>query len=276
MVVQDYENEKAFGENEKQILIFVSEQIAQAIERKRSNEEIKRYAEELRQLNITKDKFFSIIAHYLRNPFITILGFSDILLTDYEELSDEERLFYIGEMKKSSEVSHNLLQNLLQWSRSQTGRIDYKPKSISLAQITSENLEIVELSAERKNITLSNSVPPDLKVSADEDMLNTILRNLITNAIKFTTKGGRIHVYAVEKNGFVETTVEDTGVGMDNETMDRIFRLDISHTKKGTDDESGTGLGLVLCKEFVKKHGGNIRIESEVGKGSKFIFSLPG
>lgn len=275
IVVQDYENEKAFGQEEMSILIFVAEQVAQVIARKQSSDETQKIAEELKTLNNTKDKFFSIIAHDLKNPFITILGFSDLLLTDYSELSDDERKFYLEEMKKSAEVSHNLLQNLLQWSRSQTGRIDFNPSEIPLANLIKVNLELLETTAARKGIQIKYDIQSNIDVYADEDMLNTVIRNLITNAIKFTEKGGSITIQVEEQGKYAEIRVIDTGVGMDDKALSNLFRLDISHTSFGTNSEAGTGLGLILCKEFIEKQGGKIWVESELGKGSQFIFYLP-
>ncbi len=275
IVVKDYENEKAYGEDEKHLLIFVSNQVAQAIERKRNSEAIKKYVEELKLTNQTKDKFFSIIAHDLKNPFITILGFSDLVISDYAELSDDERKFYIDEMKKSAEVSHSLLQNLLQWSRAQTGRIEFNPRKLSLQKTVNENFLLLNNSAEKKGITLEQKIPTTVLVTADEEMLNIVLRNLLTNAIKFSSRGGIICVSSVPKEDFVEVCVSDCGVGMDKKTMDNLFRLDYTHSTPGTEEETGTGLGLILCKEFIEKHGGNISVKSELGKGSKFIFTLP-
>lgn len=275
IVVQDYENEHAFGDEELSILIFVAEQVAQVIARKKSSDELKKVADELKILNTTKDKFFSIIAHDLKNPFITILGFSDLLLTDYSELSDDERKFYLEEMKKSAEVSHNLLQNLLQWSRSQTGRIEFHPTSIPLANLVKVNMELLETTAARKGISILYDIQKDLSVFADEDMLNTVIRNLITNAIKFTNSEGKITIRAEEQGKYAEVSVIDSGVGMDDSVLANLFRLDVSHTSFGTNSEAGTGLGLILCKEFIEKQGGRIWVESELGKGSKFNFYLP-
>lgn len=275
IVVQNYESEKAYGEEEKQLLIFASEQIAQAIERQRNADAIKKYAEELKQLNQTKDKFFSIIAHDLKNPFITILGFSDLLLSDYAELSDEEKLFYVSEMKKSAEVSHNLLQNLLQWSRSQTGRIDFNPQKLDLLELVNENFLLLEMTAEKKQIQLQQQIKGRQFIYADKDMIETVLRNLLTNAIKFSNRNSVINVNAVIDRDFTEIEVVDSGIGIDQKTIDTLFRLDATHSSSGTENESGTGLGLILCKEFVEKNKGTIRVESEQGKGSKFIFTLP-
>lgn len=275
IAVQDYKNRGCYGESELQLFIFIAEQIAQAIERKRNSEEIARYAEELKQLNATKDKFFSIIAHDLKNPFITILGFTDLLSSDYFELSDDERLDFINEMKKTAEISFNLLQNLLQWSRSQTGRIEFNPKELELLKIVDENLQLLNVTAERKQIQLYNEVISDLRVIADEEMLNTVFRNLLTNAIKFSSKGGNITVSASVKENQAEICVSDKGIGMEQKTISNLFKLEVTQSTTGTENETGTGLGLILCKEFIERNNGKIRVESEVGKGSKFIFTLP-
>ncbi|MCL6098454.1 MAG: PAS domain-containing sensor histidine kinase [Bacteroidetes bacterium] len=244
-------------------------------ERKKAEEKIYNYTEELKQLNATKDRFFSIIAHDLKNPFITIMGFSDLLLSDYAELSDEERLFYLMEMKKTAELSHSLLQNLLQWSRSQTGRIEYNPQRLELMNLVNKNFLLLKNTAERKQIQLQNKIPTAITVTADEDMLDTVFRNLLTNAVKFSKKWGIISVDATRRDEFSEVCVSDTGVGMDEKTMDKLFRLDVTCSTQGTANEEGTGLGLILCKEFIEKNQGKIWVESEVGKGSKFFFTLP-
>lgn len=255
------------------IKIKAQEEIRRLSEKKILEEEVLR-SEVLNQLCETKDKFFSIIAHDLKNPFITILGFTDLLLTDYSELSDEEKKFYIEEMKKSAELSHNLLQNLLQWSRAQTGRIEFNPQKLELLQIVDKNFLLLKATAEKKQIKLLHEILPELYVYADEEMINTILRNLLTNAIKFTNKEGAVTVNAVAKDSFVEVSVVDSGVGMDQNTIENLFRLDAPHSAIGTDNEAGTGLGLILCKEFVEKHGGKIWVESELGKGSLFKFTI--
>jgi PAS domain S-box-containing protein len=275
LVVQDYENEKAYGDEEMQVLNFVSEQIAQVIERKRNSDAVKKYTEELKQLNVTKDKFFSIIAHDLKNPFITLLGFSDLLISDFGEFTDEEKIYYITEMKKTAEVSHSLLQNLLHWSRSQTGRIEFNPQKLDLHDVISSNVELLNASAERKQIKILSEIPKLTYVSADEDMLNTIIRNLLTNSLKFTNKNGKIEISCAHQNNDLQIFISDTGVGMSDKVKANLFRLDVSQTTFGTENEAGTGLGLILCKEFIEKHGGTISVESEVGKGSKFCITLP-
>ncbi|MGD8779146.1 MAG: PAS domain S-box protein [Ignavibacteria bacterium] len=275
IAVQDYENPGCYGESEMKLFTFVAEQIAQAIERKKNAVEIQRYTEELKQLNATKDKFFSIIAHDLKNPFITIMGFSDLLCADYNELTDEERLFYIREMKKSADLSHSLLQNLLQWSRSQTGRIEFNPRKLEVAQIVDEIFDLLKVAAAKKQIKLQNKVLHSLQVTADEEMINTVFRNLITNAIKFSNRDGIVSVSAKEEEEFAEICVSDNGIGMDKNTIDNLFKLEATHSQPGTENETGTGLGIILCKEFIEKHGGTIGVESETGQGSKFYFTLP-
>ena len=274
IAVRDYHNPKAYNDDDMQILTFVSEQIAQVIERKRNSEEIKRYTEELKQSNNTKDKFFSIIAHDLKNPFITLLGFSELLLSDYADLSDDERIYYIQEMKKSADISHNLLQNLLQWSRSQTGRIEFNPHDVDLLKLVSGIMELLKATAEKKEINMTYNISPGLFVVADEDMLNTIIRNLLTNSLKFTRKGGLVSVEAELNGNYVNISVKDTGVGMCDKVRQNLFRMDVSQSTFGTDNEAGTGLGLLLCKEFIEKHGGKITVQSELDKGSIFKFNL--
>jgi len=275
IVLQDYENEKAYLEPEMQLVSFIAEQIALLIERKRNNFEIMQYTEELKQLNATKDKFFSLIAHDLKNPYITILGFCELLISDYDELTDEEKLYYLIEMKKSSENSHALLHNLLLWSRSQTGFIEYHPKTTNLIEIIKESFDLLHSTAERKGIRLVSEVDLDKKIFADYDMVNTVIRNLISNAIKFTPRDGTISVLADESDGFMNISVKDTGIGMDSETVKKLFRIDVSHTTPGTENEAGSGLGLILCREFVNKGGGKIWVQSSPGAGSTFTFSVP-
>ena len=276
IVVRDYDNKIAYNEDDLQLLTFVSAQVAQAIERRRSSEAIQTYAKELQLLNQTKDKFFSIIAHDLKNPFITILGFSELLHTDFNELSDEEKLYYIEEMKKSAETSHNLLQNLLQWSRSQTGRIDFNPADISIDELIFQNIVLLTPTAERKNISINYTADKNNHVFADNDMIDTVIRNLISNAIKFTNRDGKISISTDSTGPLLKVSVKDNGTGMSKEVKEKLFRLDVNQSTAGTDNETGTGLGLILCKEFIQKNGGTISVESEEGSGTTFSIMLPG
>ncbi len=265
---------KSFNDMAERIELLVSQLEKEINTAKQAEEEIKNKNVELSKINTEKDKLFTIIAHDLKNPFITILGFTDLLFTDYFELSDEEKKYYLGEMKKSAEISHDLLQNLLQWSRAQTGRIKFNPQKLELLQIVDKNVLLLKAAAEKKQIKLLHKIPPEIYVNADEEMLNTVLRNLLTNAIKFSNKVSAISVNATAKSDFAEVSVIDSGIGMDQNTIENLFRLDAALSTNGTDNEIGTGLGLILCKEFVEKHGGKIWAESEPGKGSSFRFTL--
>lgn len=275
MAVQDYRNEKVYGEKERQILMFVSEQIASAIDKKRSSEALEKYSEELNQLNITKDKFFSIIAHDLKNPFITLLGFSDMLIHEYDELTEEEKLQYITEIRNSAKSSHELLENLLEWSRSQTGRLEYEPHQFDIYELVRRNFLLLNPMAKSKGIQLICEVKENTQVFADFDMINTVIRNLISNAVKFTNKEGNIKISTASKDGLLKLCVCDNGVGMDEKALDNLFKLGEQNTSRGTSKETGTGLGLILCKEFIEKNLGEIWAESEVGKGTTFCFTIP-
>lgn len=245
-------------------------------ERKRFEEQIKKMNEVLEETNKGKDRFFSIIAHDLRNPFVTLLGFSEMLIEDFNDFSDEEKITYLKEMQKTSKSSHELLDNLLQWSRSQTGRIKYSPSKINFSELLNENYELVQKTADMKNIELKSKVEDNLFLQADEDMVTTILRNLLTNAIKFTQKDGKITVSAKsEDSNFVHLSIVDTGIGIEPKRVDKIFLIDETESTEGTSGEKGSGLGLILSKEFVEKHGGKIWVESKIGEGTTFHFTLP-
>lgn len=245
-------------------------------ERKKYEEEIKKINAALEESNKSKDKFFSIIAHDLRNPFVTLLGFTEMLVEDYYDFSDDEKISYLKEIQKTSKSSHELLDNLLQWSRSQTGMVKYSPSKINLYNVVAENYTLVKKSAEIKNIELKSEIDENVSLIADEDMVSTILRNLITNAIKFTPKDGRITTSAKEvENNFIQVSVSDTGIGIEPERIVKIFRIDSANSTEGTEGEKGSGLGVILSKEFVEKHGGKIWVESQVGVGTTFHFTLP-
>ncbi|MCK9279343.1 MAG: ATP-binding protein [Melioribacteraceae bacterium] len=243
--------------------------------KKRAEDKLIESEKKMQELNRTKDKFFSIIAHDLKNPFITIIGFSDLLITEYYDFTDEEKIHYLQEMKKSAHLSHNLLQNLLQWSRSQTGHLEFIPCPISLYALVSENIQLLGKSADKKGVKLSTDISNELIVFADEDMLNTILRNLISNAIKFSSKEDTITISAFETNDSVGIDIADTGTGMEQSRVESLFKLEETKSTAGTDSESGTGLGLLICKEFVEKHNGKISVTSQLGKGTTFRITLP-
>ncbi len=245
-------------------------------ERKEYEEKIREINLQLEESNKSKDKFFSIIAHDLRNPFVTLLGFTEMMIEDYFDFTDEEKISYLKDMQKTSKASHELLDNLLQWSRSQTGRIDFEPKQINLIDVVLENYQLLKKSADLKNIKLHVLVDDNVILYADENMITTILRNLLTNAIKFTPQNGSITVASNDLNkDTVQVSVIDTGIGIEPERIDKIFRIAETSSTEGTEGEKGSGLGLILSKEFVEKHGGKIWVDSSPGAGTTFYFTLP-
>jgi PAS domain S-box-containing protein len=230
---------------------------------------------ELERLNRTKDKFFSIIAHDLRNPFHAIIGFSELLTKEYHTMDDQQRKGLLELINVSSEGAFNLLENLLQWARTQTDKIKYSPENLDVNEIIASTISLLSITAEKKHIRLTNTVDAKTMVYADKNMINTVIRNLISNAVKFTGNGGEVIIGADVKDKMVELRISDTGVGMSKESLGKLFRIDMYHSTTGTSGETGTGLGLVICKEFIEKHGGKIKVESEERKGSTFSFTLP-
>ncbi|AFN75485.1 response regulator receiver sensor signal transduction histidine kinase [Melioribacter roseus P3M-2] len=227
------------------------------------------------ELNSAKDKLFSIIGHDLKNPIFTILGFSQILEEDYEEMTDEKKLEYIKTIYQTAASIQKLLENLLTWSRAQTGRLEVNLEPISIRNVINETVDIVATQAEKKNIEIIVNLNSTLMVYADNNLLETVVRNLLTNAIKFTNPGGRITVSTRDENGFVVVSVEDTGIGLSEADKNKLFRIDVNNAEIGHHKEKGTGLGLILCKEFCEKMGGSIWVESTLGKGSAFYFTVP-
>lgn len=229
----------------------------------------------LRELNATKDKFFSIIAHDLKNPFNSIIGFSNILAEQVRELDLCEIEEYAGIIQRSSKRAMELLTNLLEWSRLQTGRLEFNPQNIDLIVLIEHEIDLLSDTASLKSITISKKTPKNVKAIADKFMIETVLRNLISNAIKFSHRGGEITVSVVQKINELEIAVADKGVGIKSESIVKLFRIEESYSTAGTQNEKGTGLGLILCREFIEKHKGRIWVESEIEKGSTFRFSIP-
>jgi signal transduction histidine kinase len=223
---------------------------------------------QLRELNATKDKLFSIIAHDLRSPFNSILGLSKLLIEDVKNNENEETAEFLGLISLSAKNTLVLLDNLLNWAKLQTGQIDFTPEKLVLSSIIKEILAISILNAKVKNTSLDYIQSDDIEVCTDKNMLGVVLRNLISNAIKFTKPGGNINVSATSKQNQVEISISDNGVGMNDETRKKLFNIPENMTSVGTANEKGSGLGLVLCKEFVEKLGGTIWVESELGKGT--------
>ncbi len=240
------------------------------------NKMLKKINKELKELHAMKDTFFRIIAHDLRAPFNAIFGLTDILLEDYQSLSEEEKHQFIEHIATASKQSYQLLENLLLWARTNTGRMEFNPRDYQLKALVDETITLLEPLANNKNIQLLSDVPETIHVTADAEMLKTVLRNFLSNSIKFTNeKKGIIKLSAAISEDKVEVEISDNGIGMPEKVQQNLFRLDKTITTKGTKGEKGTGLGLLLCKEFIDKHGGNISVESKVDEGTKFIISLP-
>lgn len=241
----------------------------QAEEQLRTNEAL------LRELNASKDKFFSIISHDLRGPFASILSLTDLLAENISEFSNEDIRKFADSIHKTTESTYNLLENLLEWSRLQRGIIPFNPQPVNLKLFFGDCDEAVRIMAQKKSIGLTVSFPEELNVYADPNMLKAIVRNLVMNAIKFTRHGGHIELTALcSAKNEVQVSVKDTGIGMSHELVGKLFQIGQQVSREGTESEPSAGLGLILCKEFVEKHGGKIWAESEVGKGSTFCFTL--
>jgi len=245
------------------------------IQIKEQNLEIENKNKELKEINLTKDKFFSIIAHDLKSPFNSIIGFSELLVEQISENDLEGIDKYANIIFKSSNRAMNLIMNLMEWSRSQTGRMNFNPEHYEIADLIKNVILVFTDIAKQKSIIITNEKLCNSSVYADKAMISTILRNLISNAIKFTISGGKIIISAEEKQNEVMITVSDTGVGIPKNSINKLFRIDENYSTPGTKNEEGTGLGLILCKEFTEKHNGKIWVESELGKGSKFKFTIP-
>ncbi|MBN2520792.1 MAG: hypothetical protein JXB17_09830 [Bacteroidales bacterium] len=247
----------------------------QAEELKQQTENLSKANEELKLLNSTKDKLFSIIAHDLRNPFNSILGFSDILRDSYDELTNEEKLEIVDNINLSSRRVYDLLENLFKWARTQTDKIDYHPVKLSLNTLIKDIIYLLHNISDKKQIEIIFKESVEAEVFADEDMVRTIIRNLLDNAIKYTPRGGKIFVNVENLNDFSKITIQDTGIGMEKDTIENIFNLNHTDSRVGTEGEKGSALGLVLCKEFVERNNGKLNIESKPGQGSIFSFTLP-
>ena len=228
----------------------------------------------LQELNNTKDKLFSIIGHDLKGPLNSLTSFSSLLLNHADMLSKEEIKTLSTDLDKSLKNLLALLENLLEWSRSQTGNIDFKKEVFDIAETLTENVELLKGQAQNKKITIINESKTNLMVNAHRNSINTVVRNLLSNAIKFTTENGTITL-TVKQGEQLMVSVTDTGVGMSTATIQKLFRLGTKHSTLGTSKEKGTGLGLILCKDFIEKNGGIIDVESQEGRGSRFYFTVP-
>jgi PAS domain S-box-containing protein len=229
---------------------------------------------ELERLNKTKDKFFSIIAHDLRNPFNAIMGFSDLLCHDFNKMDDKQKLGLLELINLSSESAYNLLDNLLQWARTQTDKIKFNPEYFELSEVVRQVIDLHGIIAEKKQISIEIAIPDSTRVYADKNMIHTVIRNLISNAIKFSNKGGKVFISSFDNKKMTEVVIRDEGIGMSRENLSMLFRIDTYYSTSGTSGETGTGLGLIICKEFVEKNKGRIRASSKEGKGTAISFTL--
>ncbi len=254
-------------------VLGIFEDITQNIQ---AREEIKQQNNQLKTINEEKDKFFSIIAHDLRSPFNSFLGFTELMSENLQGLSLEEIQSIAQKMRTSATNLYSLLENLLKWSLLHRGIMPYEPEKLNLNDLIFESIELIKSVAVKKNITIKIEIDRKIKVKADTQMLQSIIQNLVSNAIKFTNQGGNISVSSFTKNNNnISICIKDTGIGMNKKILENLFTLINNDNRKGTEGELSTGLGLLICKEFVEKNGGSIHAESQEGVGSQFIFTLP-
>lgn len=275
LAVQSYDTDKRYTTSDANILAFVSTQIASVIHRKQYEDEILESQQKLEEMNASKDRLFSIIAHDLKSPFTALLGFSELMSVEAEMLTKEEVKSYSESIYKVARNVHNLLENLLHWSRFQTGRFTLKPEEIKIKPLFNEVINLFGNNAKSKNIKLTGKCKDDDVAIGDIGMVQSTLRNLVSNAIKFTRENGEVTLSVTRDKTFLYISVVDNGVGIAKVNIPKIFRIDTQYTTSGTSNEKGTGLGLLLSKEMIEKNGGTIEVESIRGSGSKFTFSLP-
>lgn len=241
----------------------------------KSNKKLMETSAELAELNSTKDKFFSIISHDLKNPLAAFINITEILKNNYNDLEPDDKQEFISSIYYSSKNLYALLENLLQWSRVQTGKIKFEPENFDLIMIVDNCISLVKLNSDKKEISIINQVQGGTMIYADRNMVYTVLRNFLTNAIKFTPRNGSITIYIESAGDLTKISVKDTGVGIAPEKIDKIFRIDSNFTTPGTENEHGTGLGLILAKEFAALNKGRIEVESKLGEGSTFALLVP-
>lgn len=244
-------------------------------ERNLAEQALKKSEAQLIELNATKDKFFNIVAHDLKNPFTSLLGATELLYENIHKMDSENIKLLAQILNDSAKSGYAILLNLLDWSRSQTGLIKFNPGRINLKSLIDDNISDLKLYTTKKAINLNSEVKEDIFIFSDENMINTILRNLLSNAVKFTHKYGKVNVSLANSGDEMVISVKDTGIGISEGNIKKLFRIDSKYTRPGTEKEQGTGLGLKLCKEFVEKMEGKIWVESTENEGSEFIFSIP-
>jgi signal transduction histidine kinase len=241
----------------------------------KQNDFINSQKNELIKLNASKDKFLSILAHDIKNPLSSIFGISELLHSDYDKLSEAEMKVFVKDIHTLSENLYEIIDTLLTWSMSQSGMITYRPKNFVVDDLCVKSAKTLQAVAKQKEIKIICGSEQPVSVFADENMILSVLHNLINNAIKFSYHGSEILINVKEVQGKAEISVKDTGIGLSAENQEKIFRYDQHFLGKGTAGESGTGLGLILCKDFIEKNEGTIHVISELRKGSTFVFTLP-
>jgi signal transduction histidine kinase len=258
------------------IIVWFTARSINSIDRKRqaSEEELKKNETRLKELNTTKDKFFNIVAHDLKNPFTSLLGSSELLFQNINQMDHEQIKTLALILNDSAKSGYAILQNLLDWSRSQTGLLKFNPERINLRDLIDEHISNLEQISANKEIKMFSGITEDIYILADRNMIKTILRNLLSNAIKYSFRHGKVVVSANIEREQVIISVKDTGIGIPEDMIDRLFRIETKNSMPGTENEQGTGLGLKLCKEFVEKMNGAIWVESIENKGSEFKFSV--
>jgi signal transduction histidine kinase len=241
----------------------------------RQKKELRQLNEQLAELNAAKNRFFSIIAHDLKGAFTPLLSYSQLLIESVEldNFQDIKQVAY--GLQSATRSTFKLLENLLSWARLQSGMVELQPRLLDLCGLVEETLQFLQTTAQQKEISLSHAVDPEILAYADPNMVSTVLRNLISNALKFTYPGGSVAVSAHPHGDMVELVVADTGIGINSDYLTRLFRIDQSYRRAGTDNEKGTGLGLILCKELIEKNGGRIWAESQENQGASLHFTLP-
>jgi len=242
---------------------------------KKLNKKLQNSEKDLKESNANKDKFFSIISHDLKGPFHVLIGIADLLYTRYDRLPAEKIKKHLLLIKNTSSNAYSMVQELLQWALSQTGKMKYEFEDIDLYLISRVVTEFLNSSAQSKEISIENKIAENSIINADKKAVETIIRNLVANAIKFTEPGGKILLEAKYKANEIAISITDTGIGMNQKVKDSLFKIEDQHSTPGTNNEIGTGLGLILCKEFVENQGGKIWAISEEGQGSKFVFTIP-
>ncbi|MCW8806160.1 MAG: PAS domain S-box protein [Ignavibacteriaceae bacterium] len=261
-------------DSDEKPLFFIA-QVQDITKRKKFEEQLIKYTEELKLLNVAKDKFFSIISHDLRSPFNSLLGLTEYISHSYDEMTPLEIKNSISNVYNSSKQVYNLILNLLEWSMIQSGRLTVNKSVINLSELGNEIINLYEEGANYKQLKLVNNMDQEILVYADKYMIDTIVRNFVSNSIKFTRPGGQITIKGIINGNNAEVSVTDTGIGINPEDQKNLFRIDEQTRRDGTANEKGTGLGLILCKEFIEKNNGVLWVESEEGKGSRFSFTVP-